>query len=196
MNYVTIINTALLNHHLNQYERTLTTFSIISWGSRGSSGVDWYLDRRARSCSELSLKHVELNVARSSALYFGACRSSIYNNKEWWNTWFIFRRTWGVPEMWLRDYLMNLGFASPCIITLSTDSTNKMQQILKFITCLVVITNRMQPGNGIYYSSVYYKLNMFRVVCRSSSGAPSVFAASGLHTHAVTARTDGHHMRM
>ena len=30
---------------------------------------------------------------------------------------------------------------------------------------------------------------MFRAVCRSSSGAPTVFAASGLHTHAVTARS-------
>ena len=30
---------------------------------------------------------------------------------------------------------------------------------------------------------------MFRAVCRPSSGAPTVFAASGLHTHVVTARS-------
>jgi len=47
----------------------------------------------------------------------------------------------------------------------------------------------MQLGNGIYYSTVHSKLNMFRAVCRSSSGAPTVFAASGLHKHAVTARS-------
>ena len=42
---------------------------------------------------------------------------------------------------------------------------------------------------------------MFRPVIRSSPGALTVFAASGLHVHAVTGRsqvltTAGHHMRM
>ena len=47
----------------------------------------------------------------------------------------------------------------------------------------------MQPCNRIYYSTVHYRLNMFRAVRRSSSGPLTVFAASGLHTHVVTGRS-------
>jgi hypothetical protein len=54
------------------------------------------------------------------------------------------------------------------------------------------ITNKMQPCNRIYYSTVHWRLNMFRAAHRSWSGALTVFAAPGLHTHVVA----GHHMRV
>ena len=41
----------------------------------------------------------------------------------------------------------------------------------------------MQPCNRMYYSTVHWRLNMFRAAYRSSSGA------SGLHTHVVTSRS-------
>jgi len=43
----------------------------------------------------------------------------------------------------------------------------------------VEITNKMQPCNRIYYSTVHRQFNMFRAAYRSSSGALTVFAASG-----------------
>jgi hypothetical protein len=68
---------------------------------------------------------------------------------------------------------------------------------------LVEITNKMQPCTIIYYSTVHWRLNMSRAAYRSSSGALTVFAASGLHMHVVTGRsqvsvltTDDHHMCM
>jgi hypothetical protein len=62
------------------------------------------------------------------------------------------------------------------------------KKILMFVS--VEITNKMQPCNKTYYSAVQWRLNMFRVAYRSSSGALTVFAASGLHTHVVTGRSE------
>ena len=47
----------------------------------------------------------------------------------------------------------------------------------------------MQPCNRTYYSTVHWRLNMFRAVYRSSSGAITLFAASGLRTNVVTGRS-------
>jgi hypothetical protein len=47
----------------------------------------------------------------------------------------------------------------------------------------------MQPCNRIYYSTVHWRLDMIRAAYRSSLGALTVFAASGLHTHVVTGRS-------
>ena len=53
----------------------------------------------------------------------------------------------------------------------------------------VEITNKMQPCNRIYYSTVHRRLSMFRAAYRSPAGALTVFAASGLHTHVLTGRS-------
>jgi hypothetical protein len=59
--------------------------------------------------------------------------------------------------------------------------------------CIIIwpsrITNKMQPWNRIYYFTVHWRLNMFQVAYRPSSGAPTLFAASGLLTHVVTGRS-------
>jgi hypothetical protein len=47
----------------------------------------------------------------------------------------------------------------------------------------------MQPCNRIYYSTVHWRLNMFRATYRSSTGALTVFAVSVLHMPVVTGRS-------
>lgn len=57
-------------------ERTLTTFSTSSGDKRGSSGAGWYLVRSALNWREFNFEHVELIMAKSSAVYFGACKNN------------------------------------------------------------------------------------------------------------------------
>jgi hypothetical protein len=55
---------------------------------------------------------------------------------------------------------------------------------LTWISC-----NSLEITNRIYYSTVHQRFNMFRAAYRSSSGDLTVFAASGLHIHVVTGRS-------
>ena len=73
------------------------------------------------------------------------------------------------------------------ILTGDKQETNVLPTTVLLVS--VEITNKMQLCNRIYYSTVHGRLNMFRAAYRSSSGALTVFVASGLPTHVVTSRS-------
>ena len=63
------------------------------------------------------------------------------------------------------------------------------EYLLNDFVYIVEITNKMQPCITVYYSTIYWRLNMFRAAYLSSSGALTVFAASGLNPHVVPGRS-------
>jgi hypothetical protein len=69
-----------------------------------------------------------------------------------------------------------------------TQTIHRTTQITN-LEASVKITNKMQPSNRIYYSTVHWRLNMFQAAYRSSSGVSTVFSASGLHTYVVIGRS-------
>jgi hypothetical protein len=72
----------------------------------------------------------------------------------------------------LKYSVLFLIFMDPCIVVWLSRNTKKVQPCIR-----------------IYYSTVHWRINMFRAAYRSSSGALTVFAVSGLHTHVVTGRS-------
>ena len=67
-------------------------------------------------------------------------------------------------------WYLNLTVFSTLFIELNVEASRKTTLELTSVNS-VEITNKMQPCNRIYYSKVYWRLNMFRAAYRSLSGA-------------------------
>jgi hypothetical protein len=102
-------------------------------------------------------------------------------------------KVWPIPSL-STGFAYNANFdPSLCIVTIDVSAEITHCELEKQRKNSLIhsaeITNKMQPYNRIYYSTVHWRLNMFRAAYRSSLGALTVFAASGLHTHVAISRS-------
>jgi hypothetical protein len=86
------------------------------------------------------------------------------------------------------NYYINLWDA---IWFLYFDEYSRPNIVLRHRNLLSRNNNKMQLGNRIYYSKIYWRLKMLRTAHRSSSGALKYIWTSGLHVHMETAFCQG-----